>query len=127
MLEIVAVATSSGKGPEPRLKKYGIGKVYDDVADIMADGEIEVILNLTNPNAHYPVNMMALKAGKHVYTEKSLAVTTQEGQEIIALAQEKGLRVGAAPDTFLGGRLQTCRKLIDEGWIGKPIAATAFI
>lgn len=127
VLEVVAVCDQLRGRAESQAEKYGIGRIYGNVADIMADPEVEVILNLTNPNAHYPVNMMALEAGKHVYTEKSLAITTQEGKEIVALAKEKGLRVGAAPDTFLGGRLQTCRKLIDEGWIGKPIAATAFM
>ena len=66
VLEIVAVCDQLRERAGAQAEKYGIGKVYDDVADIMADGEIEVILNLTNPNAHYPVNMMALKAGKHV-------------------------------------------------------------
>ena len=71
--------------------------------------------------------MAALEAGKHVYTEKPLAVTRDEGLELLATAHERDLRIGGAPDTFLGAGLQTCRKLLDEGWIGIPIVANAFI
>ena len=71
--------------------------------------------------------MAALAAGKHVYTEKPLATRRADGAATLALAREKGLRVGSAPDTFLGGGLQTCRKLIDDGAIGEPVAAVAFM
>jgi predicted dehydrogenase len=71
--------------------------------------------------------MSALAAGKHVYTEKPLATRRADGAATLALAREKGLRVGSAPDTFLGGGLQTCRKLIDDGAIGEPVAAVAFM
>jgi predicted dehydrogenase len=68
-----------------------------------------------------------LKAGKSVYAEKPLAVRRRDGRRILDLATEKGLRVGGAPDTFLGAGLQTCRKAIDDGLIGEPVAATAFM
>jgi predicted dehydrogenase len=97
------------------------------VEELLADPKIEVILNLTIPKAHAEVALKALNAGKSVYNKKPLAVTREDGLRILQLAREKGLRVGCAPDTFLGGGLQTCRKLIDDGWIGKPIAATAFM
>ncbi len=98
-----------------------------EVDTLLADPEIELVLNLTTPNAHFEVARAALDAGKHVYNEKPLAVEREEGRHLLDLAAEKGLLVGGAPDTFLGAGLQTCRKLIDEGAIGEPVAATAFM
>lgn len=126
IMEIIAVADGIAERAQTKAKEYDIKHVYT-VEQMMSDKEINVILNLTNPASHYEISMAALNAGKHVYSEKSLAVTCEEGKEILELAKKKGLRVGCAPDTFMGGRLQTCRKLIDDGWIGKPIAATAFM
>ena len=97
------------------------------VKKLLADPEIKIVVNLTIPKAHYKVAMQALKAGKHVYSEKPLAITRAQGKKLLALAKEKELLVGNAPDTFLGGGIQTCRKLIDDGVIGEPVAATAFM
>jgi len=97
------------------------------VEELMADRGIDIVLNLTVPQAHYEIAMRALKAGKSVYNEKPLALTRQEAGRLLARASRSGLRVGCAPDTFLGAGLQTCRKLIDDGAIGEPIAATAFM
>ncbi|MDX9954796.1 MAG: Gfo/Idh/MocA family oxidoreductase [Anaerolineae bacterium] len=97
------------------------------IPELLADPAIEIIINLTPPTAHATINLAALEAGKHVYTEKPLAVNRQDGQRTLELARERGLRVGSAPDTFLGAGLQTCRKLLDEGAIGVPVAATAFM
>ena len=83
--------------------------------ELIADPDIDIILNLTTPQAHYEYNLAALKAGKHVYTEKPLAMTFEQGRELVSLAKEKGLLIGCAPDTFLGGRLQNIRELIDSG------------
>ena len=95
--------------------------------ELLQDPEIEIVLNLTTPKAHKDVCIAALEAGKHVYGEKPLAVTREDGKKILEFAKTKGLLVGNAPDTFLGAGLQTCRKLIDDGWIGDPVAATAFM
>jgi predicted dehydrogenase len=95
--------------------------------ELLADPEIEIVLNLTIPNAHYSVSLAALEAGKHVHVEKPLAITREEGRHLLDVAKAKGLRIGGAPDTFMGGGLQTCRKLIDDGWIGEPIGAAAFM
>ena len=84
-----------------------------------------MVLNLTIPAAHPTVNRQALKAGKHAYCEKPFSLTYKEGLKTLKEAQKRKLRVGCAPDTVLGGGIQTCRKLIDDGAIGKPIAATA--
>ncbi len=97
------------------------------VAKLLADPEIKIVVNLTIPKAHYSVTMKALQAGKHAYGEKPIAVTRAQGRRMLALAKEKNLLVGNAPDTFMGGGIQTCRKLIDDGAIGEPVAATAFM
>lgn len=97
------------------------------VEELLQDPEIEVVVNLTIPHAHAQVALAALNAGKHVYGEKPLGVNRKEGDAILRKAQAVSKRVGSAPDTFLGGGIQTCRKMIDDGLIGKPIAATAFM
>lgn len=106
---------------------YGFPKAYQSMEELLADPEVEIVLNLTRPFEHYETTKAALEAGKHVYSEKPLAATYEEGQELAALAEEKGLLLGGAPDTFLGAGIQTCRKLIDDGFIGQPIGAAAFM
>ncbi|MBN2640416.1 MAG: Gfo/Idh/MocA family oxidoreductase [Victivallales bacterium] len=100
---------------------------HTTVDGLLADPEIDIILNLTTPQAHVEIDMAALNAGKHVYSEKPFALELEDGKKVIALAEKKGLSVGCAPDTFLGGGHQTCRKLIDDGLIGKVVAGTAFM
>jgi predicted dehydrogenase len=97
------------------------------VEDLLADGEIDIVVNLTVPRAHAPIAKAALKAGKHVYNEKPLTLQRDEAKEMLAIAREGNLRVGCAPDTFLGAGIQTCRALIDAGEIGRPVACTAFM
>jgi len=109
-----------------RAEEFGVPRVCT-VEEMLADSEIEIVVNLTVPAAHYEVTAAALEAGKHVYTEKPLAVTREEGQALLKLAHSKGLLLGGAPDTFLGAGLQTCRKLLDDGWIGTPLTAQASI
>jgi predicted dehydrogenase len=94
---------------------------------LLADPSIDVILVLTPPAAHVAVSRAAIAAGKPVYSEKPLATTLVEAQTVLDEARTAGVRVGAAPDTFLGGGLQTARALIDEGAIGTPFAATASV
>ena len=79
------------------------------------------------PKAHVPVSLAAVGAGKHVYCEKPLGVNRDEGRRLVEAARRRGVRVGCAPDTFLGAGLQTARKLIDGGAIGRPVAFTAFM
>lgn len=124
-LEIVACADIDVGRAKEKAAEYGVRGCTVD--ELLADPEIEMIINLTIPKAHAPVNLQALEAGKHVYVEKPLAVTPEEGREVLELAERKGLLVGGAPDTFLGGGIQTCIKLIEEGAIGSPIGATAFM
>jgi predicted dehydrogenase len=124
VLEIAAVSDLDLDRARAAAEKNGVGKAVTPEA-LLADPEIEIVINLTIPKAHYPVAKAALLAGKHVHLEKPLAVTFEEGRELVAIAREKGLRIGCAPDTFLGGGHQTSRKLIDDGAIGTPVAATA--
>jgi predicted dehydrogenase len=107
--------------------KYEIPKVYNDMHELFADPEVDIVLNLTRPYEHFDVSMAALLAGKHVYSEKPLGATFLEGQKLMNIASEKGVLIGCAPDTFLGAGIQTCRKLIDDGFIGTPVAASAFM
>jgi len=108
-------------------EKYGIPKLYGTMHDAFGDPEVDIILNLTRPHEHFDVSYAALAAGKHVYTEKPLGATLDEGRKLCALAREKGLTIAGAPDTFLGAGVQTCRKLIDDGFIGTPIGSAAFM
>ncbi|GAI46769.1 unnamed protein product, partial [marine sediment metagenome] len=94
---------------------------------LLGDSQIEIIVNLTVPQAHAEVNLKALESGKHVYVEKPLATSRAEARKVLGKAKEKNLLVGCAPDTFLGGGIQTCRRIIDDGLIGKPIVAVAFM
>jgi predicted dehydrogenase len=125
-LEVVACADLVPAHAEQRAQEFGLDRVCS-VDDLLDDPQVELVVNLTVPAAHHEVTMTALDAGKHVYTEKPLAVTREEGKQLIDRAAEKGLLIGGAPDTFLGAGLQTCRKLIDDGWVGTPITAQALI
>jgi predicted dehydrogenase len=126
VLEITAVADLLPELARRRAEEFGIKEVYT-VDELLADPEIEIVLNLTAPHAHTEVNLKILGSGKHVYAEKPFALTKEDADLVLSTAEEKGLRVGSAPDTFLGGGLQTCRKIIDDGWIGTPYAANGLI
>lgn len=125
ILDIKACADLIHERAEGKANECGCGAMSVD--DILADPSIEIIINLTIPIAHASVAQKAVEAGKSVYNEKPLTITREDGRKLLETAKAKGLRVGAAPDTFLGGGIQTCRKLIDDGWIGEPIGATAFM
>jgi predicted dehydrogenase len=102
-------------------------KFYASLDEMLDSPDIDIVLNLTPPQAHYDTAMAVLNAGKHVYNEKPLCVKREEGADLIKTAAAKNVRIGAAPDTFLGPAIQTCCKIIEEGRIGKPIAACAFM
>ncbi|MFI3229242.1 MAG: ThuA domain-containing protein [Bacillota bacterium] len=106
---------------------YNIPKAYNNVDDILADKDIDVILNITFPKAHHDVCKRALLAGKHVYVEKPFSMSKEQGDELVALAKEKSLYIGGAPDTFLGAGIQTAKNAIDNNVIGKVVAGTAFM
>jgi predicted dehydrogenase len=125
-LEIAACADLNAELAKEKAKEWNIPR-GGSVEELLADNEIELVVNLTIPAAHAPVDRQILEAGKHPYSEKPFAVEREDGRKVLALAKEKGLRTGCAPDTFLGGGIQTCIKLIEDGWIGTPVAATAFM
>ncbi|HMP39900.1 MAG TPA: Gfo/Idh/MocA family oxidoreductase, partial [Roseiflexaceae bacterium] len=104
--DIVAVADIEMERAHARAAEYGIPKACS-VEELLADPAIEIVINLTIPAAHAEVAMAAVKAGKSVYNEKPLAISREDGRELLRLAREQGVRVGCAPDTFLGGGLQT--------------------
>ncbi len=97
------------------------------VPELLARDDVDVVLNLTIPAAHGEVNLAAIAAGKHAYCEKPFGLNVAEGRRVLAAAATAGVRVGCAPDTFLGGGQQTVRRLIDAGAIGTPVAGTAFM
>lgn len=125
-LDVVAVADLDKARAKARAQEFGVPKACS-VKSLLGMEEIELVLNLTIPKAHAKVNLSAIKAGKHVYTEKPFAITRSEGRRVLDAAAQAKLLVGCAPDTILGGGHQTARKLIDDGAIGKPLGAVAFM
>lgn len=117
-LDVSRAQTRAGEYP---------GVAVLSTGELLADPEIRIVLNLTTPPGHYPLAMQAIRAGKSVYNEKPLALTRAEGREMLQAAARAGVRVGGAPDTFLGAGIQTCRSLIDSGAIGTPVGAQAFM
>jgi predicted dehydrogenase len=126
VLEVAACADIIPERAHEKAEKHGVPRALS-VEKLLADKSIELVVNLTIPKAHAEVARAALKAGKSVYNEKPLTITRQDAQQLIRLAKKKDLLLGGAPDTFLGGGIQTCIKLIRDGWIGEPIAAAAFM
>jgi predicted dehydrogenase len=122
-LEVMACADLNMEAAQAKADEHGCKAVT--LEELLADPAIELIVNLTTPKAHLIVATQCLNAGKHVYCEKPLGIDLEEGKNVIALAKEEGLRIGCAPDTFLFGHAQTSRKLVDDGWIGKPFAGVA--
>ena len=125
ILDILACADLELARAEAKAAQYGIRALT--VEALLADPSIDIVINLTIPAAHAAVDLAAIQAGKSVYGEKPLALNRADGAAVLAAAAAAGVRVGSAPDTFLGAGLQTCRQLLDSGVIGTPVAATAFM
>src|SRR5262252_4052189 len=123
-LELRAVADMRSAAAEKQGAAFGVPAVRVD--QLLKRDDIEIVVNLTVPLAHTDVSLAVLNAGKHVHSEKPLGVSVAEARKVIDLATAKGLRVGCAPDTFLGGGHQTARKVLDDGAIGRPVGGTAF-
>ena len=125
VMEVVACTDTFAERAAEKEELYGAKSMgYDE---LLACKDIDIVINLTPPLAHSKVAMDTLNAGKHSYSEKPFGVDAEDAAKVIKLAKEKNLRVGCAPDTFLGAGQQTARKLIDDGWIGKPLAGTAIV
>lgn len=125
-LRVVACADLDLERARAQAAKFNIPKACT-VDELLADPEIEIVVNLTVPAVHAEISLAVLAANKSLYSEKPLATNCADGQAILQAARAKNLHVGCAPDTFLGGGLQTCIKLINDGAIGTPVAASAFL
>lgn len=123
ILEPYACADIIPEAANKRAEQFGM-KAARSVDELITDPQVDIVLNLTTPAAHTEISRKALLAGKHAYSEKPFATNLKDGEELLALAKKNGLLVAAAPDTFLGGGLQTCRRLLEDGSIGTPISAT---
>ncbi|MET0748075.1 MAG: Gfo/Idh/MocA family oxidoreductase [Rhizobium sp.] len=124
-LKVLACADINMNAAELRAEEYGVKAQTID--ELLANDELDVIVNLTIPDAHFAVSKRILEAGKHVYSEKPLVLTLEQGETLRRIAGEKGLAVGCAPDTFLGGAHQLARKFIDDGGIGRVTSGTCHV
>lgn len=124
-VRLVAVADLDATRAQDVADEYGEGVRAIGVDELLAAGDVDLVLNLTIPAAHAEVALAVIAAGKHVYGEKPLAATTDEARRVLDAARAAGVVVGCAPDTVLGTGIQTARKAIDDGLIGAPVAATA--
>ncbi|MYD11635.1 MAG: Gfo/Idh/MocA family oxidoreductase [Chloroflexi bacterium] len=124
VIKIVACADILADRAAAFAAEHGIAACRVD--ELLARADIDIVVNLTIPAAHAEISQRIISAGKHAYSEKPLAIDRGDGEGLVQAAAAAGLRLGCAPDTFLGGGLQTARKAIDDGLIGAPVAATAF-
>ena len=124
ILDVRAVADIDPAAAERRSSEFGVPAVA--IEALLADPAIAIVVNLTVPKVHVEVGLRAIAAGKHVHSEKPLGIAVAEARKLVDAAKANGRRLGCAPDTFLGGAHQTCRKLVDQGAIGQPLAGTAF-
>ena len=124
-LEVRAVADLNMEAAKVRAAEFNVKA--QSVDDLLANPDLDIVINLTVPDAHYPITRRILEAGKHAYSEKPLVLTLEQGVGLRDLAKAKGLSVGCAPDTFLGGAHQQARALIDEGRIGTVTAGSAAV
>lgn len=124
VLDIRGIADMRAEVASAKAAEFGVAALT--VEQLLADPSVDIVVNLTIPRAHVDVGLRVLAAGKHVYGEKPLGVNFAEAKKLIAAAKRRGLRVGSAPDTFLGGSHQTARAVIDAGKLGQVVGGTAF-
>lgn len=124
-VDLVACADISADAAAFRAQEYGMRALSANA--LLADPDVDLVLNLTIPAVHFDVTMSALSAGKHVFTEKPLATSAAQGRTLVAEAKSRGLLLGSAPDTFLGAAGRRARRLMDEGAIGRAVTGTAFM
>jgi predicted dehydrogenase len=124
IVDVVGCSDIIPERSQARAETFGIRNMTNE--EILGDPEIEIVLNTTQLWNHSEVTEMILKAGKHAYSEKAMGAGLEGAKANYKLAQEKGLRIGSAPDCYMGSAYQTARKLIDDGWIGQPLFAHAY-
>jgi predicted dehydrogenase len=125
-IELCAITDSIREKAEEAAEKHGI-EFAENVDAVLGRRDISIVLNLTPPSSHFEIARAALDRGKNVYNEKPLCVNLSDAEALLETARKNNLRVGCSPDTFLGAGLQTAHKLIADGWIGHPVAGTAFL
>lgn len=124
-VNVVGIADMFVDRAKARAEAFGVEAFTVD--ELLAHPSIDLVVNLTIPNAHAEIASRAIAAGKSAYNEKPLAITREDGKQLLVDAAAKGVRIGSAPDTFLGGGLQSARKYLDDGLIGEPVAISAFM
>jgi len=124
-IEITACADINSKAARHAAEAYHVTAM--EPAKLIKSKDVDIILNLTIPDQHYAVSLAAVKAGKHVYSEKPLVLALKDGMKLRDAAEAKGVKVCCAPDTFLGGAHQRARKAIDDGAVGKITSGTAHV
>jgi Predicted dehydrogenases and related proteins len=125
VLEVKGLADMRAEAATARAAEFGLRAMSVD--EMLADPGIDLVVNLTIPRAHVEVGLKCLAAGKHVYSEKPLGITFAEGRKLLDAANQAGLRIGSAPDTFLGGAHQQARAIVDSGALGQLVGGTAFM
>ncbi len=125
VLDVKALSDMRPEAAQARADEFGLKAMSVD--DMLADPGIDLVVNLTIPRAHVDVGLKCLAAGKHVYSEKPLGITFAEGRKLLDAANAAGLRIGSAPDTFLGGAHQQARAVVDSGVLGQLVGGTAFM
>ena len=124
-LEVRAIADIIPEAARKRAEEYGVAAQTPE--QLLKNSELDVIVNLTIPSTHFPVSKDILSAGKHAYSEKPFVLSVEEGSQLKAMAAERGLKVGSAPDTFLGGAHQQARAIIDSGKLGRIASGTMHV
>lgn len=124
-VKLVACADMRAEAAAAQATAFGIEAL--SIETLLARPDIHIIVNLTTPNAHFPVSLAALQAGKHVFGEKPITVDAADAATLVAEANKRGLKIGCAPDTFLGGAGQTARELVDSGAVGTILSGSCHL
>lgn len=124
-IRLVACADLLPETARAQAEKFGIRAL--GIEELLRDPEVDVVVNLTTPNAHFGVSHAALTAGKHVFSEKPLCVSAEDGRRLVQEAERRGLKLGCAPDTFLGAGGRLARETIDSGAVGRILSGSCFL
>jgi predicted dehydrogenase len=124
-LEVRAIADVVPAAAQKRAEEYNVAAQTPD--ELLKNSELDVIVNLTVPAAHFSVSKDILSAGKHAYSEKPFVLSVEEGLALKKVAGERNLKVGSAPDTFLGGAHQQARAIIESGKLGRIASGTMHV
>lgn len=121
-VEVVRIGDRNPDRARAKAASYGVAK-WGTANDVIADADVQVVVNLTTPASHAEISLAAIAAGKHVWTEKPIGLTLSEADSLLECAHTAGVRIGCAPDTVLGAAFQTAKRAIAEGIIGRPLFA----